>query len=235
MRKVYFVVVLMAVMPCLKTFAATIDSTAVDEPVKEKAFEAGVGVNLVSSYLWRGSQLDRAAIQTDASISWKGLCLDVWGSTGLVNELSVREVDFALSYSIAGFSVGVTDYYCPSTEADVFFGKGPHTIEVGVGYDFRGYVAVNWYTNVCFDDQYSSYLEISAPFSIGAIDFAAAVGCSPYKSEFYGTEGFNVINCSLTAGKEFEVGPITIPISAQLMANPAMKAMFFAASVGVSF
>jgi len=236
MKKVYSVVVVIAMtlVPSLGVHAETADSTATEAPEKESAFEAGVGMTLVSSYLWRGSQLDKASIQPDAYISWKGLTLDVWGSAGLVGESAAREIDLCLSYEIKGFSVCVTDYYCPAAEENIYFSRAPHTIEVGLGYACR-FLAVNWYTNVFNDDNYSSYFEISAPFSIGPVDFGAAIGFSPYKSEFYGTKSFNVINCNLTAGHEFELPHCTIPLSAQLMFNPAMGKAFFAAGVGISF
>jgi len=236
MKKIFLLLTFLAVIPGHVAFAASeSDSTAV---TRKHPVEAGVGATLVSSYLWRGSQLDMTSIQADASVSWCGLTLDVWGSNGLVRDIASREIDLSLSYSIAGFSIGVTDYYCPPDEEHInhfFHSSDPHTIEVGVGYDFFGYAAINWYTNVFFDSQYSSYLEVSAPFSVGPVDFLAAVGCSPYKSDYYGVSGFNVINCSLSAGHEFEIGTCTIPLGAQLMCNPSTSSLYFAASVGISF
>ncbi len=239
MKKIFSLIVLMALVPSInalaETSAETTDSTTVEKPKRKCSIEAGVGFDVVSSYLWRGSQLDKAAIQPDAYISWKGLTFDVWGSAGFADGLAFPEIDLSLSYTIKGFSIGVTDYYCPAAAEDLYFTGGPHTIEVGVGYDLLGYVAFNWYTNVYNDEHYSSYFEISAPFSIGAIDFSAAVGCSPYHSDFYGTKSFNVINCCLTAGHEFELKSCSFPISATLMANPAAKAVFFAVSAGIAF
>ena len=201
---------------------------------RKRPVEAGIGMNLVSSYLWRGSQLDKASLQPDMWLGWEGLTLDVWGSVGVVGDLSMREIDLSLSYEIKGFSIRFTDYYCPAAENNLFFSAAPHTLEVGIGYACR-FLAVNWYTNVFNDDDYSSYLEISAPFTLGPVDFSAALGCSPYHSDFYGTKSFNVINCSITAGHEFSLGPVTIPLSAQLMVNPTTSKAFFAASVGLSF
>lgn len=232
MKKLISLIALTVLIPGVNSFAEPADSTSVE---KKSAVEAGIGVDLVSSYLWRGSQLDKASLQPDAYVSWKGLTLDVWGSAGLVGGFDAREIDLSLSYTIKGFTIGVTDYYCPASESDLFFTGGPHTVEVGIGYDILGYVALNWYTNVVNDEHYSSYFEISAPFSIGEVDFSAAVGVSPYHSDFYGTKSFNVINCSLSAGHEFKVGKCTFPISATLMANPAAKAAFFCFSAGIAF
>jgi len=230
MKKIFATLVALCAICSFNAFAETEE----DAPEKESSFTAGGGITMVSSYLWRGSRLDMACLQPDAYISWKGLTLDVWGSTGLVMDSPSKEIDLSLSYEIKGFSIGFTDYYCPAAADAAFFINGSHTLEVGVGYDF-GFLALSWYTNVGFDDQYSSYFEISAPFSIGAVDFSAAVGCSPYRSDFYGTSTFNVINCSLTAGKEFEFEKCSIPVFATLMANPAAKDMFFCCGAGISF
>lgn len=232
MKKLFSLIALALLIPAV-SFAEPADSTATVS--RKSPVEAGIGVDLVSSYLWRGSQLDRAAIQPDAYISWKGLTLDVWGSAGIVGESASREIDLSLSYEIKGFSIIFTDYFCPAADTDLFFENGAHTLEVGVGYDLLGYVQFNWYTNVYNDSDYSSYFEVSAPFSIGAVDFSAAVGMSPYRSAAYGTTGFNVVNCSLAARHDFEFSKVTVPLSAQLMFNPVLKQAFFCAGVGISF
>ena len=116
----------------------------------------------------------------------------------------------------------------------------PH-VTLNLGYDF-GPVALNWYTNClgavgCTPEgakAYASYFEVSAPFSLGGIDWSAAVGATPWANDYYGAEGFAVICASLTATKEIALGSdFSIPVFASLMANPRSEQLFF--SVGVSF
>lgn len=54
-------------------------------------------------------------------------------------------------------------------------------------------------------DFVSSYLELSAPFTLGGVDWSAAVGVVPFATDFYGTEKFALVNLSLTASKEIAV------------------------------
>ncbi len=201
---------------------------------------ASIGADLVSSYLWRGQKLDAFSIQPSMGLEWGGLSLSAWGSTGLTG--SFGEVDFTLAYTVGGFTVGVTDYFCADS-FDSFFDYGKetaHVAEVNLGYDF-GFLSLNWYTNFWgamgltpeAKNSYSSYFEIAAPFSLGGLDWSAAVGCSPWANDFYGTGGFGVVNCSLSAAKDIEIGSVTIPAFVQLMANPVDNHLFMC--VGVSF
>lgn len=201
---------------------------------------ASIGADVVSSYVWRGQKLDGVSIQPSMGLEWGGLSLSAWGSSGFSSGLG--EVDFTLAYSVGGLTVGVTDYFCADSFDDFFdYGKTTsHVAEVNFGYDF-GPVALNWFTNFWGamgdtpdgDKSYSSYFEISAPFSLGGLDWSAALGVSPWGNDFYGTEGFGVVNCSLSASKDIEIGSATIPAFVQLMANPVDKHMFMC--VGISF
>ena len=205
------------------------------EPVK-----ADFSTDLVSSYIWRGMKLDGAAIQPTLGLEWKGLTLSAWGSTGFT--MDNRELDFTLAYSVGGFTIGVTDYWCADSATKFFdySADTPHVAEINLGYDF-GPVAINWYTN-CLgavgygpegDKAYSSYFEISAPFSLGGIEWSAAAGASPWANDFYDANGFAVVNISLKAEKALALGTAEIPVFAQLTANPRTEKMFFC--VGVSF
>ena len=44
--------------------------------------ETEVGVDIVSSYIWRGQDLGGVSIQPSIAISYKGLSLEAWGSIG---------------------------------------------------------------------------------------------------------------------------------------------------------
>ena len=110
-----------------------------------------------------------------------------------------------------------------------------------VGYDF-GPVALNWYTNFAGNDgvtskgkrAYSSYVEVSAPFSFKSVDFTAEVGASPYATSFYNANGFAVINIGLTASHEFTLSPVcSIKPYAKLAFNPRNDKAYMLA--GVSF
>lgn len=207
----------------------------------QESVEADFGVGVVSSYAWRGMKLDDAAAQPSLSLGYKGLSLGAWGSVGLTGG-DYKELDFSLSYKKSGFFVGLTDYWCADSQKKYFdySDNTLHVLEAGLGYDFS-LLSISWYSNILGatgqnsdgDDVMSSYVEVSAPFSFGDLDWTATVGAAPFESSYYGVDGFGIINCSLTASKDLTIGSATIPAFVQLMANPDAEKMFF--TFGVSF
>ncbi len=200
--------------------------------------EATVSADAVSSYIWRGQELGGVSFQPTLGVSYKGVSLSAWGNVGL-ERTDAKELDLTLAYSIGGFNIGVTDYWFSgvSGDGDRYFmyeaHRTSHVFEANIGYDF-GFAAIQWYTNFAGNDYrtkdngepthaYSSYVEVSAPFTAGGVDWVAAVGAAPFKSSsVYGdNQKFAVINASLKASKDIQVTPtFSVPVFAQLAANP---------------
>lgn len=203
--------------------------------------EASIGADFVSRYIWRGQVLGDVSFQPTLGLGWKGLSLSAWGSVGISNPADTKEFDLTLSYTIGGFNIGVTDYWF-DTGLDplkrYFMYRSDctnHVFEANIGYDF-GFAAIQWYTNFAGNDgvnpagkrAFSSYLELSAPFTLGGVDWSAAVGVVPFATDFYGTEKFALVNLSLTASKEIAVtDTFSIPVFAQVAANPYTREAFF--------
>ena len=55
--------------------------------------EATVSADVVSDYIWRGTNCGNAAFQPTRGISYKGLSLTGWGSVGIVNSGDTKEFD----------------------------------------------------------------------------------------------------------------------------------------------
>lgn len=222
--------------------------------VAQDKVEASVGADVVSSYIWRGQNLGDAAIQPSVSLGYKGFELEAWGSYGIMSSTDPKEVDLALSYTVGGFSIGVTDYFISEDgKTGKYFlydaHKTLHTFEANLSYDF-GKFAINWNTNFAGADgvrsngkrAYASYVEVSAPFRLGGLEWMAAVGATPYNSGgFYNdidgegnTTGFAVQNVSVKASKDLKITPsFTLPVFGQLTANPSTQRMYF--TFGLSF
>lgn len=218
--------------------------------------ETTVKADVVSKYIWRGQDFGNAAVQPTLGIAYKGLSLSAWGSYELANRSAggesygTKELDFTLSYSIKGFNVGITDYYClancPDGAEPKYFlydsHKTAHTFEANIGYDF-GFLSVQWYTNFAGLDArtekgkraYTSYVELAAPFKLGGIDWTASVGAVPYSSNngFYpdsNSDGFAVTSVALSASKDIKItDSFSLPIFAGLTANPSTQKMYFMA------
>ena len=211
---------------------------------KAKAVEVYVGTDIVSQYIWRGLMLGSASLQPTASVSWKGLSLSAWGSVGFVNRDDPYEIDFTLSYSVAGLSLGITDYW--NTEGDErYFHYKPestgHVFEAFVGYDF-GFLNVSWQTifagadglNNSDNRAYSSYFELNVPFHLWTCDWAGSLGIVPYATSYYDTDAFAVTNVSLRCTKEIPLGRrFKLPIFAQVTANPNAKKLYFVGGITV--
>ena len=203
--------------------------------------ETTIGTDIVSSYVWRGLELGDVSIQPTLGISYKGLSLSAWGSTGLSNPADTREFDLTLAYTLGGFNIGVTDYWFNAglDPLNRYFAYAAnctnHVFEANVGYDF-GFASLQWYTNFAGNDgltpagkrAYSSYVEINVPFVLGGVDWTATAGAVPFATDFYGVEGFGVVNVALTASKDIRItDSFSIPVFAQVAANPYSRDAFF--------
>ena len=208
----------------------------------ESEIEGTLGADIVSQYIWRGTDCGSAAIQPTLGLAWKGLSLTAWGSVGITSASDTRELDLTVGYSAGGFNVGVTDFWFSSgndAAAGRYFiyknNKTNHMFEGNVGYDF-GPLSIQWYTMFAGCDYkangkraYSSYFEISAPFKLAKCDWTATVGAVPYAcSGIYGyANKFAVTNVTLKATKEFNIkDKVDLPVYAALTANPKEQHMY---------
>ena len=146
------------------------------------------------------------------------------------------------------FRSSVTDYWFNTqVPTNKYFKYGAHStahvFEAQVGYDF-GPLAINWYTNFAGADgvkengkrAYSSYLALSAPFSLGGLDWTVDVGMVPWETTFYNgyTSGFCVSDISLGAVKEIRVtDSFSVPAFAKVSVNPRTEGAYF--TFGLSF
>ena len=216
-------------------FTAAVTAKAQD------TLETTIGTDLVSQYVWRGQDLGGVSVQPTLGLSYKGLSLSAWGSAGLSNPADTREFDLTLAYTIGGFNIGVTDYWFNAglDPLNRYFAYAAdctnHVFEANVGYDF-GFASLQWYTNFAGNDgltpdekcAYSSYVEVNVPFVLGGVDWTATAGAVPFATDFYGVEGFGVVNVALTASKDIRItDSFSIPVFAQVAANPYSENAFF--------
>lgn len=218
-----------------------------DEP---SGVKLEVGADLVSSYIWRGQDCAGFSLQPAATLTWQktGISLGAWASVELMGNgddwANMTEFDWALAWNEGGLTLGLTDYNFCSVK--YFSGwkwnaNATHFLEANLAYDF-GPVALAWNTLLTGPDHhindegecernYSTYVEVSAPWKLGDVEGSAAIGASLWDDAFTaaGNESFNVCNLSLTATKEL----FSLPFSASVIANPQQDKVFFV--VGVSF
>lgn len=234
-------------MKIFKTLAIAVMGMVCATGYAQDTVECSVGADVVSRYVWRGQVLGDAAIQPNASLSYKGVSLSAWGSYGFLNTMDTKEFDLTLSYSADGFNIGVTDYWFSYYGANNKYfeyraHETAHVWEGNIGYDF-GPVALQWYTNFAGADgvnkdgkrAYSSYVTVGAPFSLATCDWQATVGIVPYATSSYAdATGFAVTNLSLRATKEIALcKKYSLPIFMEGICNPSTKKGYLV--VGTSF
>jgi hypothetical protein len=214
----------------LLTLSLTVQ--AQDEPT------ATVSADIVNQYIWRGQDLGDVSLQPTLGLSYKGLSLTGWGSVGLSDNTDTKEFDLTAAYAIGGFNIGMTDYWF-NTPNDRYFcyaaHKTSHVFEANAGYNF-GPAALQWYTNFAGNDgvnksgkrAYSSYVELSAPFSFAGCDWTGAIGAVPYATSFYSKAGgFAVVNISLKAMKTIKItDAFSVPLFAGICCNPSNEKAF---------
>lgn len=205
--------------------------------------EGSIKTDFVSSYIWRGLNLGHVSLQPELSLGWKGLSLTAWGSVGLSgHEDDFREIDLTLAYETGGLSFGAVDYWTDEEDSRYFYykkGGTGHAFEGFVGYDF-GPLSASWQTFFAGNDYqesdgkraYSSYFEVQVPFRLASCEWEAAAGLVPWASDYYATDGFSVTNLSLLVRKNIKItDKFSLPLFAQLVANPASQHMYFVAGL----
>lgn len=201
----------------------------------QNKIEAQLGADIVSNYIWRGQKLGDAAIQPALSLSYQGLTLSALGSIPIMSSGDTKEFDLSIGYQTGAFNVGLTDYWFDTADAQPrYFHYGAHSTahvwEATIGYDF-GPVRADWYTNIGGADgatsdgkrAYSSYMQLTAPFNLGGLQWTACAGAAPYATSFYSrANGFAVTNVALRAQKSITVSStFSVPAFGQLVWNPS--------------
>lgn len=237
----------LALVACVSLPAAA--ATPDDDEADSKKVELSAGFDLVSSYIWRGTDCGGVSIQPAATVSWRGLSFGAWGSAGFDGD-DTKELDLSLGYAVKGFSVGITDYwFSKNSDGDAsryfLYRQGnplsTHMYEAAVGYDF-GFASITW--NTVFGGRdgltdtghraYSSYCEVGVPFTVRGFDCAATVGVVPYGTSLYGTHKFACTNVSLSVARTLKLSTaFSLPLTVTLTANPQAEKMFFTAGVGL--
>lgn len=210
------------------------------------------GADLVSAYIWRGTYNAGASVQPSIGMSVSGFSLGAWGSTDFGGN-GKKEVDLSASYSIKGFTVGVTDYWWAGEGAYNYFhyGKGAtsHLFEGNLSYQlpFESFpLVISWNTMFAGADfdrngkrKYSTYIEVNYPFSAGSVDMVAKIGAAPWNSPAFlpsDNTGFSVCNVALSARKAIRCSDkFSIPLFTELIFNPATEDIHLVFGVSLKF
>lgn len=228
-------------MPNLRVTALSVLLAAAALPPVAPAQQFTISADVVSRYVWRGTDFgESASIQPALALNTGGLEIGTWASYAMNPESAdANEHDLWISYSAGPLTAGITDYYFPNSGAGFFdfdgAGDGAHYIEPFVQLSgppplpltfFAGYFAHN-------DPDHSVFLAASYPLTIYDVDLELAVGASAVESAMYGTSGFGIVDMSLAATRELPItDQFALPISVAYILNPYAEKSFLV--VGLS-
>ena len=134
--------------------------------------EVTIGADVVSRYVWRGTDYgNAAAVQPSIETTIGPVALGAWGSWSISPgpaDASGSECDLYASTTVGPVGLTLTDYFFPAyAGTDSLLNVDIHVFELSAGADV-GSVSVLAAVNVSGDDDNSTYLELTyGAFSLG--------------------------------------------------------------------
>ena len=217
---------------------------AVACPFIMQAQEVFINADFVSSYMWRGMKCGNASVQPTLGVGMGNFTLSAWGSTEFRSENN--ELDLTLEYEYKGLKLNVTNYFVQTGEDDFRYfdykaHSTGHTFEAGAGYTFgdKFPLSVSWYTVFAGNDfredekrAWSSYCELSYPFTVKEVNLTVEAGFTPWEGEY--SDKFNVNNIALTAAKEIRITDrFSLPLFGKLGFNPYESTAYFVLGISL--
>ncbi|MFH5833081.1 TorF family putative porin [Halalkalibaculum sp. DA384] len=198
-----------------------------------QAQELDTGVDLYSTYVWRGVAYSGPSIQPYVEFSSGGFALGAWGSQGIDGSVAdgtvgFQEMDLYTGYTFDfGLSLGVTDYWYPGATTP-FFEEDSHAFELNGGYTV-GDLSLS--ANYIFAGGGSAgddvYFELG--YSAGGADLFVGGGDGWHSSD----GEFDIVNVGIGTSKDIEVTEsLTIPLNGSVILNPDTEQLYIV--VGVS-
>lgn len=218
------------------------------------------GLDIYSSYIWRGTKFGSGpAFQPSVSFSTGGFEIGAWGSVSASTD-EAFEMDLYASYSIGGFSIGLTDYYFGGDWMEY---KTMHYLEPSLSFGVGGFSIAAYYMFLAGSDA-----DPGVPGSPAMVDLVtgevipAVDAIDPIEATDFGSSGdiyfqagysFKHVDLALGAGDgqytddgDFKVCVISVgtskeikltesfslPVSSSVILNPATGGFFI--TVGIS-
>ncbi|TVR28390.1 MAG: hypothetical protein EA390_12140 [Balneolaceae bacterium] len=209
----------------LTLFAVTLTISL--NPDTAKAQEITTGVDIYSTYVFRGVAFAGPSIQPTVEFTAGGFAIGAWGSQGYDG---FQEMDLYAGYEFDfGLSIGVTDYYYPGTD---YFDSDSHAFEINTGLDISNFsLSANMILNEASGaGSAGNDLYFEAGLSLGAADLFVGAG-----DGWHSTDGkFALVNVGIGTSKSIVItDTFSIPLSGTVILNPDSEQFYIV--VGVSF
>lgn len=223
---------------------------------QERGVKFSGGMDLVSSYIWRGVWEAGVSLQPALTFAAGNFSATAWGSVDFAST-SYKEMDLTLAYALGPVTLSLADLYWQGSASDRgtisrnyfrFGADSPHRIEAGIAWQIsqRIPLTLSWNTvlfgaadvNAQGKRAYATYIEAAYPFSLKTIDLKAGVGVVPWNA--VGTYGidrdFYVQNVFLNASKMWRIKSLELlqlGIFTNLGWNPAAEDVNFVGGISI--
>ncbi len=215
----------------LSTLTILVFLTTIVSNIKAQKWNVGLDIN--SSYIWRGSKFGKGpAFQPTIEFSAGDFAIGAWGSVNASTD-EAAEVDLYLKYGFDfGLTVGLTDYYYPGTEFFDFSKEtGSHAFELNVGYEIDNFaLSANYFINEAGGVGNAGgdiYFEVKYGFKHVDVFAGAGDGLHTVSGDFC------FVNLGISTSKEIKItDSFSLPLNGSLILNPATEQMYIV--VGIS-
>ena len=195
------------------------------------SYSQDFGADLVSSYVWRGTQFGSGAhVQPYMDLGSGNLTGGVWGSFPTSAKGGGNELDLWVSYDFGPLALTVTNYTFPGeggvyADSEGLF-NGDYT-ELAASTSIMGVdLSAGYFTEV-----EALYVELG--FSTGAVDIAFGYG-DDQADGFYAGGGSGLVNMSFSGSKDIQVSDnYALPVFGSFIINPESETAFLV--FGISF
>jgi hypothetical protein len=195
------------------------------------SYSQDFGADLVSSYVWRGTQFGSGAhIQPYMDLGSGNLTGGVWGSFPTSAKGGGNELDLWVSYDFGPLALTVTNYTFPSEGGVYADGEGLFNgdyTELAASTSIMGVDLSAGY----FTEAEALYVELG--FSTGAVDIALGYG-DDQADGFYAGGGSGLVNMSFSGSKDIQISDnYALPVFGSFILNPEAETAFLV--FGISF
>ena len=195
------------------------------------SYSQDFGADLVSSYVWRGTQFGSGAhIQPYMELGSGNFTAGVWGSFPTSAKGGGNELDLYLGYDFGPVALTVTNYTFPGEGGNYADGEGLFDgdyTELAASTSIMGVdLSAGYFTEV-----EALYVELG--FSTGAVDIAIGYG-DDQANAWYADGGSGIVNMSFSGSKDIQISEnYSLPVFGSFILNPEAETAFLV--FGISF
>ena len=195
------------------------------------SYSQDFGADLVSSYVWRGTQFGSGAhIQPYMELGSGNFTAGVWGSFPTSAKGGGNELDLYLGYDFGPVALTVTNYTFPGEGGNYADGEGLFDgdyTELAASTSMMGVdLSAGYFTEV-----EALYVELG--FSTGAVDIAIGYG-DDQGNAWYADGGSGIVNMSFSGSKDIQISEnYSLPVFGSFILNPEAETAFLV--FGISF